>query len=90
MSLLFLIALEGNYKELHKAHGDDIYDTTVITLKTKVDPLKVFKKCVFLCDDGSCGLVAVFDLPVEELYDNCESDDDCIMTGTLKRRKFGV
>ena len=35
------------------------------------------------------GLVAVFDLPVEELYDNHESDDDCIMTGGLKR-KFGV
>ena len=86
----FLIALEGNYKELRKARGDDIYDTTVITLKTKVDPLKAFKKRVFLCDDGSCGLVAVFDLPVEELYDNYESDDDAIMTGNLKRRKLGV
>ena len=85
----FLIQLEGNYKELRKARGDDIYDTTVITLATTVDPLKAFKKRVFMCDDGSCGLVAVFDLPVEELYDNHESDDDCIMTGGLKR-KFGV
>jgi len=78
--------LESNLRALRKTREDYIYDTCTIQFEKPVDSKKHFMHKVFMCEDDSVGLLAVFDLPSESTYDKVESDDEIVMTGNKKKR----
>jgi len=75
-----LIKLQSEHKKLRETKTDTIYDECVIPLIQVVDTTKSFLSKVFVCEDGSCGLICIFERPVLSFYHREDSGDERVET----------
>jgi len=80
--------LQDAHERFRHKEKDQIYDSVTVTLQETVDKKKHFLSKIFRCNDGSVGLICIFDIPKNEIYFEHESDDELVECGKTKKRKI--